>query len=37
MSGALKPTQMIAVLRTEPQDTLLVNPRLTPAFCIRQP
>ena len=37
LSGRFKPTQMFAVLRNEPQDTLLVDPRLTPEFCVRQP
>jgi len=37
LSGELKPTQMLAVLRTVPVDTALVDPRLTPEFCVRQP
>lgn len=37
MSGELKPTQMLAVLTNESVDTQLLDPRLTPAFCIRDP
>ncbi len=37
LSGELKPTQMLAVLRNESVDTSLVDPRLTPEFCIRPP
>lgn len=37
MSGELKPTQMLAVLRNEPVETQLVHPKLTPEFCIRRP
>ena len=37
LSGELKPTQMIAVLRNEEVETGLVHPRLTPEFCIRWP
>lgn len=37
LSGELKPTQMLAVLRTVPVSTTLTDPRLTPEFCVRQP
>lgn len=37
LSGELKPTQMLAVLRNEPVETVLVAPTLTPEFCIRLP
>lgn len=37
LSGELKPTQMLAVLRKEPVETLLVDPKLTPEFCVRMP
>jgi SAM-dependent methyltransferase len=36
LSGELKPTQMLAVLRTSPVETALGNPRLTPEFCVRK-
>jgi hypothetical protein len=35
LSGELKPTQMLGAMCTETVETRLVNPRLTPAFCIR--
>jgi SAM-dependent methyltransferase len=37
LSGEIKPTSMLAVLRTIPVTTTLVDPRLTPQFCIRDP
>lgn len=37
MSGELTPTQMLAVLVKEPVETRLVDPGLTPSFCIREP
>lgn len=37
MSGEIKPTQMLAVLRNEAVETTLLDPRLTPEFCIRPP
>jgi len=37
LSGELKPTQMLAVLRTVAVETTLLDPRLTPAFCVRRP
>lgn len=37
LSGELKPTQMLAVLRTVAVATTLLDPRLTPAFCVRHP
>jgi SAM-dependent methyltransferase len=35
LSGHLKPTSLLAVLRNEPVPTLLRDPRLTPENCIR--
>lgn len=37
LSGELKPTQMLAALRIVPVPTALVDPRLTPEFCVRVP
>lgn len=37
LSGELTPTQMIAVLRTIPVDTQLLDPRLSPQACVRRP
>lgn len=36
LSGEITPTQMLAVLRKTPVETILLNPRLTPDFCIRR-
>jgi SAM-dependent methyltransferase len=36
-SGELKPTSMLAVLRTTEVPTTLVDPVLTPEFCVRNP
>ena len=36
LSGELKPTQMLAVLRTVDIVTRLVHPKLTPEFCVRR-
>lgn len=37
LSGELKPTEMLAVLRVVDTDTQLLHPRLTPEFCVRRP
>jgi hypothetical protein len=37
ISGELKPTQMLAVLRNVPTTQQLVDPKLTPEFCVRSP
>ena len=37
MDGRLKPTQMTAALRKCEVETKLVDPRLTPEFCVRGP
>jgi len=37
LSGEFKPTQMLAVLRTREVGTSLVDPKLTPEFCVRKP
>ncbi|HTR00898.1 MAG TPA: class I SAM-dependent methyltransferase, partial [Candidatus Acidoferrum sp.] len=37
LSGELKPTQMLAVLRSVPVKPLLLDPRLTPRDCVRKP
>jgi SAM-dependent methyltransferase len=37
LSGELTPNQMIAVLRTVPVETQLLDPRLTPERCVRHP
>jgi len=37
LSGELSPTQMMAVLRTVPVETQLLDPRLTPQACVRLP
>ena len=37
LSGEIKPTQMLAVLRNKPVETTLLDPRLTPEFCTRKP
>ncbi|MFV0278532.1 MAG: class I SAM-dependent methyltransferase, partial [Parahaliea sp.] len=37
LCGEIKPTQMLAVLRNTPVETTLLDPRLTPAFCVRKP
>lgn len=37
LSGELSPTQMMAVLRIVPVETRLLDPRLTPAACVRRP
>lgn len=37
LSGEIKPTQMLAVLRNTSVERTLLDPRLTPEFCIRQP
>lgn len=37
LSGELKPTQMMAVLRNEPTEPQLVQAALTPEFCVRDP
>ncbi|MES2624716.1 MAG: class I SAM-dependent methyltransferase [Pseudomonadota bacterium] len=37
LSGELKPTQMLAVLRTVDIETQLLHPKLTPEFCMRNP
>lgn len=37
LAGEITPTQMLAVLRTRPVATTLLDPRLTPEFCIRRP
>ncbi len=36
LNGALKPTQMLAVLRKEEIETRLIDPKLTPEFCVRK-
>lgn len=36
LSGELKPTQMLAVLRTCDVETQLLHPKLTPEFCVRK-
>lgn len=36
LSGQIKPTQMLAVLRNEQVETRLINPVLTPEFCVRE-
>ncbi len=35
LSGELKPTQMLGAMCAEAVETRLVDPRLTPAFCVR--
>jgi len=38
MSGKVKPTQMLAVMsKLKPKNQLLIDPILTPEFCIRKP
>ncbi len=37
LSGELKPTQMLAVLRVSDVETQLLHPTLTPEFCVRHP
>ena len=37
LSGEIKPTQLIAALCKYPVETQLLDPRLTPQFCIRVP
>lgn len=37
LSGEIKPTQMLAVLRNQAVETTLLHPGLTPEFCIRKP
>ncbi len=37
LSGELKPTQMLAVLRICDVKTQLLHPTLTPEFCVRKP
>lgn len=37
LSGEITPTQMLGVLRNGVVETTLVDPRLTPEFCIRRP
>ena len=36
LSGELKPTQMLAVLRVCDIETQLLHPKLTPEFCVRK-
>jgi SAM-dependent methyltransferase len=36
-AGDIKPTQMLAVLRKDPIEPVLLQPHLTPKFCTRQP
>lgn len=36
LNGELKPTQMLAVLRTVDVETQLLHPKLTPEFCVRR-
>lgn len=35
LSGLIKPTQMMAVLKKQPAPVRLAHPQLTPAFCVR--
>ena len=37
ISGQIKPTQMVARLSKQPKPTVLIEDRLTPSFCIREP
>ena len=37
LSGEIKPTQMLAAMCLTPRETQLVNPLLTPEFCVRTP
>jgi SAM-dependent methyltransferase len=37
LAGDIKPTQMLAVLRKEAIEPVLLEPHLTPEFCIRRP
>ena len=37
LAGDIKPTQMLAVLRKESVEPILLQPHLTPEFCTRRP